>query len=371
MGTFSEKPQQPQQNAQAFGDYLLNDEEKALHLTDNAVKIGSRRSQLAVIQSEIVGKTINKFYPNIRTPVIKVSTLGDQVQSKPLYTFGGKSLWTKELEILLTEGIGEFPQIDMIVHSLKDMPTVLPDEFELGCILEREDPRDALVVKAGSSYKHLADLPEGSVVGTSSVRRSAQLLKNYPHLKFKSVRGNVNTRLRKLDDPESEFSCLILAAAGLIRLGLHDRITYLLEVDEMYPAVGQGALGVEIVKGNKRLQKVCEKIGSRSTTLKCIAERALLRTLEGGCSVPVGVWTTFNEKTDSMRLQSIVLSPDGTESIEKELTMKVTSSTDAAKLGEELGDVMIKNGAKKILDAINFGKINEMKQTGLIKKAAQ
>ncbi|VEU19738.1 DEKNAAC100441 [Brettanomyces naardenensis] len=365
MGTVSEKPQQPQHNAQAFGDYLLNEEEKALNLTDNAVKIGSRRSQLAVIQSEIVGKTINEFYPHIRIPIIKVSTLGDQVQNKPLYAFGGKAVWTKELEILLVEGIGEFPKIDMIVHSLKDMPTVLPDEFELGCILKREDPRDALVVKHGSSYKHLSELPAGSIVGTSSVRRSAQLLKNYPHLKFKSVRGNVNTRLRKLDDPKSDYACLILAAAGLIRLGLGDRITCYLEADEMYHAVGQGALGIEILKNDKRLQKVCEKIGCRSSTLKCVAERALLRKLEGGCSVPVGVWTTFNEETGSLRLQSIVLSTDGKESIEKELTMRVENNDDAMKLGEQLGDLMIKQGAKKILDSINFDKINEIKQAGL------
>lgn len=157
-------------------------QEQDLQLKDNLINIGSRQSQLAVLQSEIVASTINKYYPDVKAPVIKVSTLGDQVQSKPLYTFGGKSLWTKELEVLLLESVGKFPQVDMISHSLKDMPTILPDSFELGCILEREDPRDAFVAKAGSSYKKLADLPDGSIVGTSSVRRSAQLLKKYPNL---------------------------------------------------------------------------------------------------------------------------------------------------------------------------------------------
>lgn len=340
-------------------------QEQDLQLKDNLINIGSRQSQLAVLQSEIVASTINKYYPDVKAPVIKVSTLGDQVQSKPLYTFGGKSLWTKELEVLLLESVGKFPQVDMISHSLKDMPTILPDSFELGCILEREDPRDAFVAKAGTSYKKLADLPDGSIVGTSSVRRSAQLLKKYPNLKFKSVRGNVNTRLRKLDDPESDYSCLLLAAAGLIRLGLQSRITCYLGRDEMYHAVGQGAIGVEILKGNKKMEQVCKRIGSRITTLKCVAERALLRTLEGGCSVPVGVWTTYDDDTSTMRLQSIVLSPDGKESIEKEESMKVEINDDAIKLGNALGEKMIKEGAKKILDAINFDKINEMKQAGI------
>ncbi len=353
------------EGSKVLGDYLMNDEERALRLRGNAVRIGSRKSQLAVIQSEIVAKTINEIYPHIRTPVIKVSTLGDQIQSKPLYTFGGKALWTKELEVLLLESVGDFPQIDMVVHSLKDMPTVLPDSFEMGCILAREDPRDALIMKAGSPYKCLADLPAGSVVGTSSVRRSAQLLKNYPHLKFNSVRGNVNSRIRKLDDPESEFSCLILAAAGLIRLGLRSRITKYLGPDEMYHAVGQGALGVEIVKGNKRLEKVCQKISSYSTTLECIAERALMRTLEGGCSVPVGVWTTFNKETNTLDLKSIVLSPDGKESVTDEVVAKVTNSKEAMELGNEIGRRLIRKGAKRILDAINFDKIKEMKQAGI------
>lgn len=225
------------------------------------------------------------------------------------------------------------------------------------------DPRDALVMKANSKYKTLADLPPGSIVGTSSVRRSAQIHRNYPHLIFKSVRGNIHTRLNKLDDPNSVFECIILAAAGLIRCNLGDRITKYLDCDEMYHAVGQGAIGVEIKKNNETMRLLCSVIGCRETTWKCIAERSLLRTLEGGCSVPVGVWTTLNN--DILQLKAIVLSVDGSESVEDVLEKKITCDKNAFDLGIELADKLIAKGAKKILDKINFNKIQEIKNAGL------
>ncbi|ODV84149.1 hypothetical protein CANARDRAFT_29315 [[Candida] arabinofermentans NRRL YB-2248] len=344
---------------------LLNEDELQLSLPNLQITIGSRRSQLAVIQSEIVGETIRQHYPNFNTPITKVSTLGDQVQNKPLYSFGGKALWTKELEILLLESFGGFDKIDMIVHSLKDMPTVLPDEFELGCILEREDPRDALIMRLNSPYKTLSDLPDNSVVGTSSVRRSAQLLKNHPNLKFKSVRGNVNTRLAKLDDSENGYDCLILASAGLIRVGLGDRITQYLNDDEMLYAVGQGALGVEIRKGDSNLKKICNKIGCPITTLRCKAERSLLRALEGGCSVPVGVHTEYNSKTKELLLKSHVLNPEGTQCVEGELIRHVNNDDEAIQLGKDVASLLCERGAREILDAVDFDKINEIKQAGL------
>ncbi|EGW32728.1 uncharacterized protein SPAPADRAFT_60083, partial [Spathaspora passalidarum NRRL Y-27907] len=215
------------------------------------IQIGGRKSKLAVVQSEAVKAAIEAKFPSISCSILALSTLGDKVQSLPLYAFGGKSLWTKELEVLLLQSIDEYPQLDIIVHSLKDMPTNLPEEFELGCIFHREDPRDAIVMKAGSPYKSLAELPDGSIVGTSSIRRSSQLVKNYPKLKFESVRGNLQTRLGKLDDPENEYCCLILASAGLVRVGLGDRITA--NLDDMYYAVGQGALGVEIRNGDEKI----------------------------------------------------------------------------------------------------------------------
>ncbi|OWB55213.1 hydroxymethylbilane synthase activity protein [[Candida] boidinii] len=339
--------------------------EDNFNIPNNTLRIGSRKSKLAVKQSEIVGGVITKRFPQISTPIVTVSTLGDQFQNKPLYSFGGKALWTKELEILLLESVGEYEKIDLIVHSLKDMPTSLPDEFELGCILEREDPRDALVMKLDSPYKSLGDLPDGSVVGTSSVRRSAQLLKNFPHLQFKSVRGNINTRLSKLDDPEQGYDCIILAAAGLLRLNLDSRITQYLNEDIMYHAVGQGALGIEVRKNDPVLSKVCKEIIHFESAICCAAERSLLKFLEGGCSVPVGCKTTYNESNKTLELKAIVLSTDGKESVEDKLTATVESIKDAQELGVNLAKIMIENGAKKILDEINFDKINEIKQAGL------
>lgn len=216
-----------------------------------------------------------------------------------------------------------------------------------------------------STYKRLSDLPDGSIVGTSSVRRSAQLLRRYPLLKFKSVRGNLKTRLGKLDSPDSEYSCIILAAAGLIRVGLGDRITQLLGIDEMYYAVGQGAVGVEIKKGDEKMKQLCEVIGCRETTWRCIAERALLRTLEGGCSVPVGVWTDVIGD-DRLSMKAIVLSINGVETVESSIEGRIGVNQDAVELGVKLAEDLIAKGAKKILDEINFEKINEIKNSGIV-----
>ncbi|KAG7813215.1 hypothetical protein KL921_000761 [Ogataea angusta] len=346
-------------NKQSKSGPTLAEAEEDLDIPNNTVRIGSRKSQLAVVQSEIVGSGIQKLYPNLQTPIVKLSTLGDQVQNKPLYSFGGKSLWTKELEILLLQSFGEFEQIDMIVHSLKDMPTSLPDEFELGCILQRE------VMRKGSPYKSLSDLPDGSVVGTSSVRRSAQLLKNHPNLTFKSIRGNLNTRISKLDAPDSDYACVILAAAGLIRINMGHRITQFLGPDEMLYAVGQGALGVEIRKNDPKMKKICQRLDCKSTSIRCRAERELLRTLEGGCSVPVGVWSDYNKDTHELYMKSVVLSVEGTQSVEKILTRKVENFEEAVAFGHELALLLINGGAKAILDEINYDKINEVKQQGL------
>lgn len=226
------------------------------------------------------------------------------------------------------------------------------------------DPRDALVMKKDSPYKSLTDLPAGSIVGTSSVRRSAQINKNYPHLTFKSVRGNIHTRLSKLDAPDSDYACIILAAAGLIRCNLDDRITKFLNCNEMYHAVGQGAIGVEIQKNNEKMRLLCSVIGCRTTTWKCVAERSLLRRLEGGCSVPVGVWSTL-EDNNVLRLKAIVLSVDGKESVEDVHEKVMACDKDALDLGLELAEKLIAKGAKKILDEINFSKVEEVKQAGL------
>lgn len=323
------------------------------------LQIGGRKSTLAVAQSNIVKQMILEKFPNLEIDVLALSTLGDQVLLKPLYSFGGKSLWTKELEILLLEAVDQYPKLDLIVHSLKDMPTNLPEEFELGAVLTREDPRDALVMKAGLPYKCLGDLPDGSIVGTSSVRRSAQLMKNYPNLKFESVRGNVQTRFKKLDDPNGIYSCLILANAGLVRLGLGDRVTCLLNDDEMYYAVGQGALGIEIRSNDTAIKNIISSIEHMPTTYCCLAERSLMRYLEGGCSVPIGVHSSYNDANDEITLKGIIVSPDGKEFIEDVATGIVHNKNDAEKIGIALGDKLLAKGAREILDKIDYEKINQ------------
>lgn len=333
--------------------------DNTLNIKNNHVQIGGRKSKLAVVQSEIVKSIIVEKFPELSCSVLALSTLGDKVQSKPLYSFGGKALWTKELEILLLEQVDEYPQLDLIVHSLKDMPTNLPDEFELGCILNREDPRDALVMKSGSSYKTLADLPDGSLVGTSSVRRSSQLLKSYPKLKFDSVRGNLQTRLDKLDAADSPYECLLLASAGLNRVGLGGRITAHLDAPEMYYAVGQGALGIEIRKGDEKMLKLLKHIEDLPTSYCCLAERSLMRHLEGGCSVPIGVHSTYDESTCELSLKAIIVSPDGTQSVEDECNAIVKSKEDADALGIKIGDMLTAKGGKDILNSINFERINQ------------
>lgn len=330
-----------------------------LEVPNNHVQIGGRKLKLAVVQSETIKALIQHKFPHIDCLILALSTLGDKVQLKPLYSFGGKLLWTKELEILLLEPVGDYPKLDLIVHSLKDMPTNLPDEFELGCITEREDPRDALVMKKGLPYRSLKDLPPGAVVGTSSIRRLAQLLKNYPHLQFQDVRGNIATRLCKLDAEDSPYTCLVLAAAGLIRLGLDNRITACLDAPDMYYAVGQGALGIEIRKDDLITLRLLLQIEHLPTSYRCIAERAMMRILEGGCSVPLGVHTSYDEETRVLHFKGVIVSPDGSESVEAEVTGKVVNKAEAEEAGRRMADKLIALGGKKILSAINFEKINQ------------
>ncbi|CAI8502812.1 hypothetical protein ACO0OL_002966 [Hanseniaspora opuntiae] len=315
------------------------------------ISVGGRSSALAVIQSEHVAELIRKTFPNVEeTPITKYKTLGDNVLTKPLYSFGGKALWTKELEDKL-----ENKELDIVVHSLKDMPTTLPNGFVLGGITKREDPSDCVVLKAGSTYKSLSELPQDSVVGTSSVRRSAQLRKLYPSLNFESVRGNLVTRLRKLDDPESPFACIILASAGLIRQGLNNRISFTLNKDEMYHAVGQGALGLEIRQNDPVMQHVCDMIADKEATVCCLAERSLMRSLEGGCSVPIGVESSFNEDTSTLTIHGCVISVDGTEFVEASIEKVIEDvNMDSNEAGILLSAKLCELGAKEILESIRF-----------------
>lgn len=283
-----------------------------------------------------------------------MATMGDKNQVTALHDFGAKSLWTHELEAQLLDGT-----LDLVVHCLKDMPTQLPPKCVIGCIMEREDPRDAVVMKAGLGYKTLGELPEGAVVGTSSVRRSAQVKAKYPGLRFKDVRGNVGTRLAKLDAEDGEYSCLILAAAGLIRMDLGARITQFLDSKTpgggLLHAVGQGALAIEVREGDEKVMEVLSSLVDQDSTLAGLAERSLMRTLEGGCSVPIGVETTWIEK-GKLLMKAIVVSLDGTEVVEAQRLDEILNAKDADEFGWKLAQDLVEKGAGKILEAINLNR---------------
>jgi hydroxymethylbilane synthase len=302
----------------------------------------------------MVLKALKKAHPEIDYEIHAMATMGDKNQVTALHDFGAKSLWTHELEAQLLDGT-----LDIVVHCLKDMPTQLPPKCTIGCIMEREDPRDAVVMKKGLEYKSLGDLPAGAIVGTSSVRRSAQVKAKYPTLKFKDVRGNVGTRLSKLDAEDGEYSCLILAAAGLIRMDLGARITQYLDSKTpgggLLHAVGQGALAIEVRDGDQKTIDILTSLVDQDSTLAGLAERSVMRTLEGGCSVPIGVETTWIEK-GKLLMKAIVVSLDGTEVVEAERLDEILNEKDADEFGWKLASDLVEKGAGKILEAINLNR---------------
>lgn len=236
------------------------------------------------------------------------------------------------------------------------MPTNLPESCELAAIPFRDDARDALIVKAGLPYTSLQTLPDGAVVGTSSVRRSAQLLRLYPHLRFANLRGNVETRLAKVDKPESEYTCMVMSAAGLERVGLKHRINQYLGSKDggILHAVGQGALGLEIRKGDAKTLELLNQLADEKSTLACLAERALMRTLEGGCSVPIGVETEWVDASNYLlRMRAIVVSLNGSQSVQDSIDATVRTNDAATALGIHLAGTLAKAGADAILKEIN------------------
>ncbi|KAI9783251.1 MAG: porphobilinogen deaminase [Geoglossum umbratile] len=316
------------------------------------IRIGSRKSVLALKQTQIVHDALQAAWPELKYEIHAMSTMGDKNQVTPLYNFGAKSLWTHELEAGLMEGA-----LDLIVHSLKDMPTQLPASCTIGAILTREDPRDALVLKSSlqTIYTTLASLPAGSIIGTSSVRRAAQIARKYPHLRFADVRGNVGTRLAKLDAEDGMFTALVLAAAGLRRLGLAGRISQSLDAQSggLLHAVGQGALGVEIREGDERIRRLLEPLADEATTRACLAERALMRTLEGGCSVPIGVETSWiGEDKQTLRMRAVVVSLNGSEAAEGDREERVRSREEAGAFGQAMARELVERGAGRILEVI-------------------
>jgi len=311
-----------------------------------SIVIASRASKLAQIQTYIVRDALQALYPDLPFEVALMSTEGDKNQSQALYLLGGESLWTKELEVALLES-----QVDILVHCLKDVPTVLPDGCELGAILQREDPADSLVVKKDLPYKIIEELPDGSVVGTSSVRRVAQLKRKFPHLVFKDVRGNLNTRLAKLDAPDGEYVALILAKAGLIRLGRNDRISSDLVPPTLYHAVGQAALAVEIRSNDTETKRIVAGLIHHASDIRCRAERACLRVLEGGCSVPVGTATTLDAH-GKLTITGTITSLAGDRHVEQTRSKEVNSVEGAEALGQEVALALIETGGRVILDEV-------------------
>jgi hydroxymethylbilane synthase len=285
-------------------------------------------------QAHHIQSRLQTLYPQLDVQILGMTTTGDQILNSPLAKIGGKGLFVKELEQALEEG-----RADIAVHSMKDVPMTLPPGFMLAATGEREDPRDAFV---SNQHPNLEALPEGSVVGTSSLRRECQLRARFPHLKIEALRGNVQTRLRKLD--EGQFAAIILAAAGLKRLELGHRITALIEPEQSLPAVGQGALGIECREGRDDLVQLLAPLHHAESAACVAAERAMSRALQGSCQVPLGGFAQINN--GELRLRGFVASIDGQRMIRDEVCGK---PEDAEQLGIQMGQRLIALGADKIL----------------------
>ena len=296
--------------------------------------IGSRGSKLALWQAEQARERLLRLNPEIDIRIEIIKTTGD-VKNDPLKIIGGKGVFTKELEDALLDG-----RIDLAVHSLKDLPTILPEGLTISAICEREDARDALVLRSDLSIDNgsLANLPESAVVGTSSQRRLAQLKALRGDVTVTDLRGNVDTRIRKLD--EGQYDAVILASAGLVRLGLQDRINVRIAIDEMLPAVGQGAIAIEVRSDNELAVETTAKLDHRETRLACLAERAFLRGLGGGCQLPIAAHATIDG--DSINLDGLVAKSDGSEIWRDHLS---GPAGQAEELGSALAAKLIERGA--------------------------
>ncbi|XP_062608536.1 porphobilinogen deaminase-like [Saccostrea cucullata] len=338
----------------------------------NIVKVGSRKSQLALIQTNSIINHLKKLNPHLTFEIISMQTTGDKVLDAALSKIGEKNLFTRELEVAL-----EKKEVDFVVHSLKDLPTLLPEGLLIGCVYKRDSPFDAVVMHPSNAGKKLEDLPAGSVIGTSSLRRAAQLSRKFPDFQFENIRGNLNTRFRKLDE-DNKYSAIILAEAGLHRMGWQDRISQVLDKDTCMYAVSQGAMAVECRANDPFTLGLLSQIHDPETVIQCVAERAFLKKLEGGCSVPVSAYTEV--KDGKLSLTGGVFSIDGTqgriESVCKDLPKSIEEKEKinispngprqfagivgnekvsietlevAQEVGEEIAELMLNSEAKDIL----------------------
>jgi hydroxymethylbilane synthase len=295
--------------------------------------IATRESPLALWQAHFVAGELRKLYPDLEVELLGMTSRGDQILETPLYKVGGKGLFVKELETALLDG-----RADIAVHSMKDVPMELPAGLELGVICEREDPRDALV-----GVSSLDELPEGSRLGTSSLRRSCQIKRSRPDLDIGFLRGNVNTRLGKLD--AGEFDAIVLATAGLVRLGFHDRIGASIDPEVSLPAGGQGAVGIEYRSNDARTAELLAPLQHDATAICVRAERACVRTLDGGCDVPIASYAV--NEADGIWLRARVGSPDG-----QTLLFAQERGTDPEALGAQVAQQLLSQGADGILAAV-------------------
>lgn len=302
-----------------------------------SIRIGTRQSKLALWQSNHIAQLLQAHYPECEIILQKITTTGDKVLDKPLAKIGGKGLFTKELEQELLDGT-----IDLAVHSLKDMPTKLPEDLCLTAITARTAPSDVLV---SNKYSHFADLPKGAILGTSSLRRQAQLLAARPDLKLVNLRGNVDTRLKKLD--EGTFDGIILAEAGLKRLGHQDRISEILPHTLCLPAVGQGALAIETRTDNTAIRQALNFLNDEDTALATTAERTFLDLVNGGCQVPMGIYGQVHGNI--LHVEAVIASLDGTKVLHDSIEGQ---KEDCQILGLTLGKRMLNHGGREILAAI-------------------
>jgi hydroxymethylbilane synthase len=303
------------------------------------IVIATRSSKLALWQAEWVKAQIQHHYPEVTVDLSLIKTKGDKILDTPLAKIGGKGLFVKELETAMLNN-----KADIAVHSLKDVPVELPEGLSISVYTKRETPNDAFV---SNNYAAFADLPKGAVVGTSSLRRMAQLKKIRPDIEFKSLRGNVITRLSKLDN--GDYDAIILAAAGLIRLELKERITHLLDVDISLPAIGQGVVCIETRFNDKEVLEILAPLKDHQTELTISAERALLCRLNGGCQVPLAGYATLCG--DKIQLTGLIASLDGSNIIKKNIE---GSSLDAKILGTKLAEELLINGGREILESVGI-----------------
>lgn len=301
------------------------------------IRIATRKSALALWQAEYVKSALERAHPGLRVSLVPMVSRGDKLLDAPLAKIGGKGLFVKELETALLEN-----EADIAVHSMKDVPMDFPEGLGLFCICEREDPRDAFV---SNRFDSLDALPAGSIVGTSSLRRQAQLLARRPDLRIHFLRGNVNTRLAKLD--AGEYDAIILAAAGLIRLGFEDRIRSSISVDDSLPAGGQGAVGIECRTADAEVHALLAPLHHRDTAVRVNAERALNKRLNGGCQVPIACYAVL--EGDQLWLRGLVGQPDGGQLLRAEAR---ASADEAEQLGVRVAEDLLGQGAETILKAV-------------------